>query len=350
MSLEVEKYESIYKSIERNFEHKFFDFNYPKKNSDIKWDYYKILKQYLYNKGYGYIANQVGIFIDREEIDDIDLAKLLMDCNLIHKYNKLMKSELENKSIIEYEKNDGLIKTFNIEYPKTILFNINNVIYSNPEFISHKINTNKKEINIEINIEPGKKVNFTDIISIYTTYGVDKLEFTVKCKEIKSKDIELDNIEEFLQLCENNVTKAKEIFYKIGFEKWLKENDNTTQLINYNQAVKISGITNISATRFEIFCKLNSIYNESEVNQEKELIDFEAKQSKDEIAILDSNKEVTNLVDTKKEDIINETTDNTNVNDIEINKEDTVNEENIKKEKGMLSGLKKAIGSLFKRK
>lgn len=340
MSLKSEKHENIYKYIENNFKHKFFDFNYPKNNKDIMWDYYKILNEYLKNHGYGYIYNQIGKFIDKKEVNNIELAKLLMDCNLINKYNKSIKSDIENKSIIKYEKRNGFTQSYKIKYSNTILLNIDNVFYSNTSFISHKINNDKKEITININIKPDKTVNFTEIISIYTNYGVDKLEFTIMTNEKKSEDFEIETIDDFLGLCETDPIKAKEIFYKLDFEKWLRDNNNTTQIINYNQSVKISDIKNKLSDRFKVFCRLNGIYNiEEAINEEK-----------DEDDKLYTNTKLRDLKNRSEENTLSEVQADINIDENNISKKEIAIETKENKEQGMLSGLKKAIGSLFKRK
>lgn len=340
MSLKSEKHENIYKYIENNFKHKFFDFNYPKNNKDIMWDYYKILNEYLKNHGYGYIYNQIGKFIDKKEVNNIELAKLLMDCNLINKYNKSIKSDIENKSIIKYEKRNGFTQSYKIKYSNTILLNIDNVFYRNTSFISHKINNDKKEITININIKPGKIVNFTEIISIYTNYGVDKLEFTIITNEKKSEDFEIETLEEFLGLCETNHIKAKEIFYKLEFEKWLHNKNNITQIINYNQSVKISDIKNDLSDRFRVFCRLNGIYNiEEYIDEEKYEYDN-----------LDTTMNLADSTNIIKENILNEIKEDIKTEENNINKKETVSKINENKEQGMLSGFKKVIGSLFKRK
>lgn len=340
MSLKSEKHENIYKYIENNFKHKFFDFNYPKNNKDIMWDYYKILNEYLKKHGYGYLYNQIGKFIDKKEVNNIELSKLLMDCNLINKYNKSIKSDIENKSTIEYEKRNGFSQSYKINYSNTILLNIDNVFYSNTSFISHKINNDKKEITININIKPDKTVNFTEIISIYTNYGVDKLEFTIMTNEKKSKDFEIETIDDFLGLCETDPIKAKEIFYKLDFEKWLRDNNNTTQIINYNQSVKISDIKNKLSDRFKVFCRLNGIYNiEEAINEEK-----------DEDDKLYTNTKLRDLKNRSEENTLSEVQADINIDENNISKKEIAIETKENKEQGMLSGLKKAIGSLFKRK
>ncbi len=341
------KYEKIYIDLEKNFKYKFFNFNYPEEHIELKWEYYSILKLYLENNGYGYIAKEIGLYIDKKEINDIELAKLLMDCNLINKYNKDMKSNIENKHIFEYEKKSGLRKNINIEYKNSILFEIKNISYSNVDYISHNFNSNKKEINIEINIDNNKQVNFTEILTIYTTYGVDKLEFKVKCNETIDPNIGLKNIEQYLDLCKTNNSKANEIFKKYEFKKWLEDGNYTTQIMNYNESKSINEANGI-ASAFNIFCALNNIYNEEIVNTDEEMSN-----SNLEISLYDKLNEAKDNenvldIDNDEEIVIYEETINTEYNDInpiknELKKESPVN-------KSLFSGIKKKLGSIFKRK
>lgn len=348
VSIKQEVYESTYKVIENNFNSKFFDFNYSQKDTDKELYYYKVLKLYLSDKGYGYIASQINTFINKKNIDKIEVAKLLMDCNLIKKYNQSMKSSIENKTVIEYLKKDGLrtskngkVKSITIEYEVNIPFKIVNVVYSNIDVISHKCG--QKNIVIDINIDENKSVNFTEIISIYTPYGVDKLEFTVKCKDYTHNEIGVENIEEYLQLCRDNPKEAKIIFDKLKFESWLIEKDYKAQILNYKQA-KILKQSKIFTNEFIAFCILNGIYIETK--QDKNNVNNEVIEEK----IINNNftsDKIIEKIDNKEK----ENNDDSCTKKISREQDDSSREEKIgNPEKGIFLGIKKKLSSIFKGK
>lgn len=343
-----EVYESIYKVIDNNFKNKFFDFNYSQKDIDKELDYYKVLNLYLSDKGYGYIANQINSFINKKNIDKIEVAKLLMDCNLIKKYNQSMKSSIKNKEVIEYSKKNGLrtgkngeIASIYIEYKTKIPFKIVNVVYSNIDVISHKCGP--KYVVIDINIDKNKSVNFTEIISIYTPYGVDKLEFTVKCKDYVYHEIGVENIDEYLQLCRDNPERAKIIFDKFNFKSWLIEKDYKAQILNYEQA-KILKRSKIFTNEFIIFCILNGIY--IEIKQDKNNVNNEVIEEKIINNNFISNKTIEKIDNEEKENNDDSYTKKINREQNNSSKEEKI--ENL--EKGIFLGIKKKLSSILKRK
>lgn len=359
MSMKKDTYESIYKDIENNFNSKFFDFNYSKNDINKELNYYKALNLYLRDKGYGYAASQIDTLINKKNIDKIEVAKLLMDCNLINKYNQSMKSNIENKAVIEYLKKDGLRTSKNgkqdsihIEYKTNIPFKIVNVAYSNIDVISHKCG--QKNVVIDINIGENKKVNFTEIISIYTPYGVDKLEFTVKCKDNIYNDIGVENIEQYLLLCKSNPEGAKIIFDKDDFKDWLIEEDYKVQILNYQQA-KLLKQNNIFSNEFIAFCRLNEIYIEINENEpiiknkptiENEIVENETKDDKDINNNPSDNKETDKEEDHKLETY----KDETDKEDDDNNDSEDRHKKPEAEKKDVFSGIKKTLGSIFKRK
>ena len=66
MSIKQDIYESIYKVIDNNFKNDFFDFNFYQKDIEKQLYYYKVLKAYLSDKGYGYIATQINSLINKK--------------------------------------------------------------------------------------------------------------------------------------------------------------------------------------------------------------------------------------------------------------------------------------------
>ena len=350
MSMEKDEYKDIYKVIDNNFKSKFFDFNYSQKDIDKELYYYKVLKLYLSDKGYGYIATQINSLINKKNIDKIEVAKLLMDCNRIKKYNQSMNSSIENKTVIEYSKKDGLrtskngkISSIYIEYKTNIPFKIVNVVYSNIDVISHKCG--QKNIVIDINIDENKSVNFTEIISIYTPYGVDKLEFTVKCKDHTHIEIGVENIDEYLKLCRENPKEAKIIFDKLNFKTWLTYKDYKSQILNYKQAKALKQ-SNMFENEFIAFCTLNGIY--TEIKQDENDI----KNKVIEETIINNNFIIDKSIE--KIDIDNEEKENNDdscIKAIEAEHDDSTREETIQSsEKGIFLEIKKTLSSIFKRK
>ena len=254
--IQLENYKSVYSYIEKEFKRKFFKFEPPNKSiSNI--EYYEILKVYLDNHGYGYGAKRVSKLIKNNSKNDVEIGKILMDLNLINKYDKSLKIHgIKNKELIEYDKENGLRKTFKVSYENIVGFKIEKVVYKNKAFISHI--QGKNEIEIIINIQEGKKVNFAETIAIYTNYGTDIVEFIVNCKGDVFKDIDVYDIDEYLDVCKNNIDRAKAIFSNKHFREWLGYREYTVQLINYDESIAIHNSDTIKNS-FEIFCALNGI-------------------------------------------------------------------------------------------
>lgn len=256
--MSFEEYErEIYSTLETNFDKYYYDFDYPKVFENNIWDYYRVLKRYLINNGYGYASKLVEKYIRNKEYDDKELARVLMDCNLIKKYKKLFISDIDNKSKFEYDNEKGLNEKFYIKYADNVTLDIKDPVYYKGDYIHHSIDYEDKTIYFEINIKPNENVNFTEIISIETTYGVDKLEFTVQCNH-ENKKILLENIDEFYALCKSDKIKALICFKKEEFKEWLKENKYSTEIINYDKSI-LMGNNNFSIA-LKYFCMLNNVY------------------------------------------------------------------------------------------
>lgn len=256
--MSFEKYErEIYSTLEANFDKCYYDFDYPKALEGNIWNYYSVLKKYLINNGYGYASRIIDKYIRDKKDNNQELARVLMDCNLIKKYKKLFISDIENKSKFEYDNKKGLNEEFYIKYADNVTLDIKEPLYYKGDYIHHHIDYDKKIIYFKINIKPNENVNFTEIISIETTYGVDKLEFTVQCNE-ENKVILLENIEYFYSLCELDKIKALTYFQKKEFEEWLKEKKYSAEIINYNKSILMSN--NNYSIALKYFCMLNNVY------------------------------------------------------------------------------------------
>lgn len=329
MSLEIENYDIIYKDIDNNFKNKKFDFEYFRKQKIKKNDYYKILATYLNNKGYGYASRQINGIIEYETKEDVKIAKLLIDCNLIEKLNKTLETNINNKEIIEYKKKFGLQKDFEIKYKVNIPFEIYSVSYANTNLISHEIDRTNKIITIEIDINPKKRVGFTEIITIYTSCGVDKLEFTIKCEEDKDQNIQIENLEVYFDLCIKNTSKARQIFESNDFMEWLESKDYKTQILNYKEALSL-GKNSKSQDEFALFCMLNQKYIKTITKLEKDFYSSEKLPNnkfkeniyeKNELSKIEKvyNKDIENELSTlqNKEDVLLEN----NQNEVRYSKE-----------------------------
>lgn len=253
-----EQENEIYNTLEKHFSKHYYDFNYPKTLDGDILDYYRILSKYLKDKGYGYASKLIVKNIQNKKINDLELARVLMDCNLIKKYKKSFISNIDNKSKFEYNKKDGLNKKFFIKYENDVTLSIEDVVYSNKDYINYQIDNENKKINFEIDIKANENINFTEIISVETTYGVDKLEFTVQCKIEKNNKIDLKNIGEFFELCHSDMIKALTFFKQNEFKEWLKEKNYSIELINYEKSILMHSTNSGIALRY--FCMLNNVY------------------------------------------------------------------------------------------
>lgn len=257
------RYREIYESIEQDFKKKRLNFIRLNKLENIN-----ILNEYLNNNGYGYISSRIKELIDNSNNlsdEKIYIARLLIDSNLIEmpKINQscsIDKKYLigEDKYLITYDNIYGLNMLFDIHYSvSSIPFEINYVEYSNKEYISAKIDHRDNNIQCSINIQKGKLVDFTEILIIYTSYGIKEIEITVKHDEENDKQIGLKNFSEFINLCNKDIYKAEYIFNNINFENWLNDKKYISQLINYKESKEIS--SQMKYTHFDVFCNMNGI-------------------------------------------------------------------------------------------
>lgn len=256
-SIDKESGKKIYHTLEENFTKHYYDFDYPKNFENDIWNYYSVLSTYLKNQGYGYASKLVDEHISNKKIDELELARVFMDCNLIKKYNKFFRTNIKNKHKFEYNIMDGLSKDFFIEYENNVTLKIKKVIYNNKDFICHEIDKENQRIYFKVNIQPNENINFTEIISVETTYGVDKLEFTIQCKIEQDNEGLFRNMDEFFDLCQADIKTGLGIFKSDEFKKYLKYKKYSTQLINYDKAI-LMGNGNFNNT-LKYFCMLNNV-------------------------------------------------------------------------------------------
>lgn len=265
---DISYYKNQYKNIQDEFINKRFNFNRVKTDSQ----YINVLKEYLKYNGYGYLFKTISYLSSYGKVDSIKLAKMLINTNLIHKSDIKRESTIKNKEIIRYKQEFGLIEKYLIRYRNNEFpFKIENIDYTNKDYIHCEI-TDSNNITIEINIEKDREVNFTEIIMIYTSYGVDKLEFSIKCDKNVNTLIELKNFSEFIELCKVDYDNAFEIFNKEKFREWLERKRYVTQVINYDQALSIK--KTVDNGPFKAFCAFNETYPiKSNEDEEEESVE-----------------------------------------------------------------------------
>ncbi|MFW2491544.1 hypothetical protein ACN077_23740 [Clostridium chromiireducens] len=265
---DISYYKNQYKRIQIDFKNKKFDFNRLKNDRQ----YINVLKEYLKYNGYGYLFKTISKLSSDGKVDIVKMAKLLIDSNLIHKPDIKLNSKIQNKEIINYKKEFGLIEKFPLNYVSyDFPFKINDVDYGNKDHINCEI-ISSNSIMIGINIEKDEEVNFTEVIVIYTSYGVEKLEFSIKCDKNLKSLINLKDFDEFINICKCDYDKAFKIYKKEIFREWLEKKRYVTQIINYDEALSISRRVNNKS--FEVFCALNKAYP-AKLNKliEKEIMD-----------------------------------------------------------------------------
>lgn len=235
-----------FKEIDMNFDNRKFDFGALKS----KKNYYNILLKYLKVNGYGYLCNKIN-----RNMSNVELAKLLIDSNLIDKPELKFNTNLEDK--IVYNKEFGLKKKYYLKYNNTFPFKINEIYYKKSKYLRCKLDKNKNKINILIDINANTGVDLKETIVIYTSLGLKEVSLSIKCESSLNSEINIKDFEEFRCLCIKNIYKAKEIFNKKEFREWLDKKGYITQVINYDEAIILSDFLE---NQFINFCLLNQIY------------------------------------------------------------------------------------------
>lgn len=287
-------YKAQYINISNNFSEHKFDF-YRLKNDER---YLDILKHYLKNNGYGYALKKINNLHINGQLNDIETARILIDSNLIEKPQFKVDSSIGKT--IEYELGYGIDKEFYYSfYTSDFPFKIKNVEYYHREYITCKIE-NSSIIKIMINIPKNIEVNCTESVVIYTSYGVEKFEFSIQCNNNPSLSIKLKDFDEFAEICKIDYDRALKLFRNREFKMWLEKKKYIVQLLNFEDAVRICRSRNDKST-FDIFCEINDILisEESKTLQE----DNEDEIFTDEIFINEKQKDINidnNIVDSER--------------------------------------------------
>ena len=249
--------------IENNFENKKFNFGKLKKE-----EYKDALCDYLETNGYGYAYKHI---VEFENSDDIDIGYYLFTSGLIDNINiEMIMNSLDKYKVsdrkykITYKETDGLNLNIRILYRTNIPIKIHTLDIGQNDFLNYKIQNDS--ISLNINIEDNVKINSTEKIIIYRSYGIDTFELNIECQENKKKYKDLYDFDEYLLLCKEYKEKALDIYNGKEFSKWLK-NTEYVQFINYNKANRLSEETSDSS--FDLFCEMNGIKNSEDLEMNK---------------------------------------------------------------------------------
>lgn len=246
-------------------------------------EYYRmLLPKYLKWQGYGYLGNEVKAIIDKYFIKDINImkskiAELLLDASIIKRIPMLVNNPFQNNKTIQYSRSKGLkqdfIVTYNVE--NNFPFNIKAIEYSHKDVIHcvYENSNKKKEVRVSIEIDKDKICNFSETIVVYTDYNMFKINFTITCDEKNPNRIKFKDFESYLLLCKSNYHEAKKIFYKKEFRRFLQQQEEIVQLMNYDEAKVISMET--SKDHFDVFLKMNLVFIEDKSTVKNPIIDID---------------------------------------------------------------------------
>ncbi|MDY4576107.1 MAG: hypothetical protein SPD90_13745 [Intestinibacter sp.] len=262
-----DKFRNLYdyqSEIENNFEHKVFKFEKLKKEG-----YKEALCEYLRKNGYGYAYKSI---LELGNNDNIKIGYYLFTSGLIDdikvemtiaSLDKYKVSDKEYK--IKYKETEGLKLNIRILYRTNIPIKIETLDVGQNDFLDYKIQ--KNYISLNIDIKENTKINCTEKIIIYRSYGIDTFDLNIECQENKKKYKNLYDFSDYLLLCQDYKETAFEIYKEREFCKWL-EDVEYIQFINYKKANKLSKETEYSS--FYLFCLMNGIeINKHEINIEK---------------------------------------------------------------------------------
>ena len=269
-SEEAMYYKGLFYEIDKNFKEKNFSFI----NLKNKKGYLDVLIKYLEINGFGYLLKKVSTLQVEKEEDRVILANLLIDSNFIDKPLLKVKGTFPKDKCVSYEVEYGIDKTFNIKYGiENLPFKINSIDYENTKYINCNIVNNSKEIEVNIKIDADVNETLNETIVVYTDYGVEYFNFNVKAMDNNSQ-ILFKDFSEYLELCRIDEKEAKRIFQSYEFKQWLNKKKYISQVINYEKSLELSLL---KRDRFRIFCALNFIFLDEEIN-EKESTVVEGKQ------------------------------------------------------------------------
>ena len=269
-SEEAMYYKGLFYEIDKNFKEKKFSFI----NLKNKKGYLDVLIKYLEMNGFGYLLKKVSTLQVEKEEDRVILANLLIDSNFIDKPLLKVKDTFPKDKCVSYEVEYGIDKTFNIKYGiENLPFKINSIDYENTKYINCNIVNNSKEIEVNIKIDADVNETLNETIVVYTDYGVEYFNFNVKAMDNNSQ-ILFKDFSEYLELCRIDEKEAKRIFQSYEFKQWLNKKKYISQVINYEKSLELSLL---KRDRFRIFCALNFIFLDEEIN-EKESTVVEGKQ------------------------------------------------------------------------
>lgn len=238
--------------IDKDFSNGEFKFSKLRGNKS----YYDILLKYLELNGYGFLCSKI-----RTNMNQVKLAKLLIDSNLVEKPSITRDTNLKNE--IVYDKEFGFKDKYYLKFNiGTFPFEITNIYYKENENLKFTLDKSNQKIEILIDIKENTEVNLQETIIIYTTLGLEKVPLSIKCNTNLNSEISIKDFQEFKNLCETKSSEAKKLFQNNEFREWLDKKGYMTQVLNYDEAFMMSRFDNGDLKNlFSNFCLLNEIYN-----------------------------------------------------------------------------------------
>ena len=312
------------KEIDEDFSKRKFKFSKLKGNKK----YYNVLFKYLEINGYGFLCSKIS-----RNINSVELARLLIDSNLIDKPSINIDTNLKNE--IVYDKEFGFRGEYYIKYDtKTFPFEIKSIYYKESKNLRCKLDKDKNRVEILIDINENTKIDLKETIIIYTSLGLKEVPLSIKCNSVLNSKINIRDFQEFKSLCETNSSEAKELFQNSEFRDWLRKKGYITQLLNYDEAFMLSTFSDSEfKSPFNNFCLLNEIYIANSTLGEEETYD----KSKEYVSFDFNDKEEVKLFE-RIDDNSNNTTSSYETEDSDREKYD--------KKCGFLSKIR----GLFKKK
>ena len=330
-------------------------------------EYRELLYIYLEKMGFNYALskildiNKINNFSDINSEENIKIASILIDCNIISDDKITVEGNALEGIDISYKKYKGFQREYKIIFNNNKFpLKIRGIEFDSNEIISINVTKIKDSIVVKIRIDINPKLdneyNLLENLLIYTDYKLYQFNIKITCN--KDFDSPFKNIEEFLNICSKDIKEGMELFYGGKFEHYLEEINDELSFINYIESKEYG-----EEDRFNSFLKLvdtdlihfKDKYNFKNLRKDN-LISESVRINPNESIDHESN-------DSFDSDLI-ENTDNINqenknidlkVRDYKVEKENEINKiynpdkkDNDNKE-GILSKIKSVIKGVFRR-
>lgn len=251
-SEEVTYWISQLNEVSEDFSNKRFKFSKLKNNKS----YYDVLFKYLELNGYAFLCSKI-----KKNMNEVKLAKLLMDSNLVEKPSITLDTNLKEE--IVYDKEFGFKDKYYLKFDTgTFPFEITNIYYKENEAFKFILDKSNQKIQVLIDIKENTEINLQETIIIYTSLGLEKVQLSIKCNNTLNFEFNIKDFQEFKNLCETKSYEAKNLFENKDFREWLDKKGYMTQVLNYDEAFIMTRFSKDDFKNpFSNFCLLNEIYN-----------------------------------------------------------------------------------------